>query len=355
MKRVLVVLALATPAACGGAAVTPARSFESPTALRGAVTGYPAGVVPDATIVEVTRRELRNDPATRAQTVGVSSDHGVLVLAGSVTTLLSAQRALDIAHLVRGVRAIVDHVDLAAVPRPDHDLELAVDEALRQDPLAERERLVTRVQRGAVLLTGEVDSPAVQSAVLRDIQAIPGVVAVVDDLVVEHLTAPDGLLAETVRRSLAQDPWLDGSRIRVDALRGMVRLDGWVTAPPMRARAEADAWTAAPVAVDAKEIRADQFADDGTLRGSPNAARSDGDLEQSLLDAFLHDDRIIPPFAPKVDVRNGVVVLSGAAPNAVSARAVEADAWSLPGARGVLDLLTAPSEHPAGVGNMQRR
>lgn len=349
-------LALASLAACStGAAVSPPPTYESPAALRGATTGYPAGVVPDARIEEVARRELKDDSATRAQAIGVTSDHGILVLTGSPSTLLASQRALELAHLVRGVRAIVNRVDLAAVPRPDLDLKLAIEEALRRDPLTARDRLYTRVQGGAVRLTGEADSPAVRAAVLADVAAIPGVVAIVDDLAVERATAPDGLLASTIRRTLADDPWLDGSRVTVDAQSGDVRLGGWVASPRERARAEADAWTAAPAAVDAGGIRVDRFADDGTLRGSPDTPRPDGDLEQSLLDAFLHDGRITPPFAPKVDVRNGVVVLSGAAPNPDTARAVVADAWSLPGVRGVLDLVTAPGEAPAGVGNMQRR
>lgn len=356
VRRLVLAVALSSTVACGGggAAVTPPPAFESPAALRGAVTGYPRGVVPDATIAAVARRELANDAATRNERIGISSDDGVLVLSGSVTTLLAVQRALDIAHLVRGVRAIVDRMDLAAVPRPDHDLEVAAMLALRQDPVTARERLDVRVQGGALLLTGEVDSPAVRAAVLADLQSIPGIVAVLDDLVVEHVTAPDALLAETIRRTLAADPWLDGSRVQVDAVRGMVRLDGWVRSVQGLSRAIADTWTAAPASVDGGGIRVDRFADDGTLRASAETRRSDGDLAQSLLDAFLHDDRITPPFAPKVDVRNGVVVLTGAAPNPASARAVDADAWNLPGVRGVLDLVTAPGERPGDPGDLRR-
>jgi len=353
VRRLLFLLALASTAACGGVAVvTPPPTYESPVALRGAITGYPAGVVPDEWIVAVAQRELKDDPATRTETIGVTSDHGVLVLNGSVTTLLAAQRALDIAHLVRGVRAIVDTIDLAPLPRPDHGLELAAEAALQRDPVTARQRLQVRVQGGAALLTGAVDSPAVQNAVLEDLQAIPGVLAVLDEVIVRHVTAPDALLAAAVRRSISEDPWLDGSRIRVDSRRGVVRLDGWVATPQERARAEADAWTASPDGVDARGVEVDRFADDGTLRGSPNTPRSDGDLEQSFLDALLHDGRVTP-FVPKVYVQGGIVVLSGVAPNPAAARAVDADARNLPGVRAVLDLVTAPSEFPAGVGNMQ--
>jgi osmotically-inducible protein OsmY len=288
----------------------------------------------------VTQRELKDDPATETEAIGVTSDDGVLVLTGSVTKLLAERRALEIAHLVRGVRAIVDRIDLATVPRLDDGLELEAGAALRRDPVTARQRLQARVEHGTALLNGEVDSPAARSAALEDLQAIPGLVAVLDDVIVRHVTGPDALLATTVRRALSADPWLDGSRVQVDARRGVVRLDGWVTSPQGRARAEADAWTAVPAAVDAEALQVVPFADDGTLRASPRRARSDGDLEQSLLDAFLHDGRVTP-FVPRVYVQGGVVVLSGVAPNAAVARAVDEDAWNLPSVRAVRNFIRA--------------
>jgi len=343
----VVALALASTAACGGGgAVTPPPSFESPAALRGAVTGYPAGVVPDAWIIAVAQRELKDDPVTRTEAIGATSDHGILVLTGSVTTVLAAQRALDIAHLVRGVRAIVDRIDLAAVPRPDNDLELESGSALRRDPVTARQRLQAHVEHGVALLTGEVDSPAIRTAALEDLQAIPGLVSVLDDVIVQSVTGPDALLAAAVRRSVSVDPWLDGSRVHVDARRGVVRLDGWVTSPQERARAEADAWTGSPGDVDVQALQVVPFADDGTLRGAPRTPRSDGDLEQSLLDAFLHDGRVTP-FVPRVYVQGGVVVLSGVAPNAAVARAVDDDAWNLPGVRAVRNFVRVRGATPS--------
>jgi hyperosmotically inducible protein len=353
--RLLVALALASTAACGGGGtVTPPPSFESPAALRGAVTGYPAGVVPDAWIVAVAQRELKDDPATRTETIGVTSDHGVLVLTGSVTTILAQQRALEIAHLVRGVRAIVDRIHLAAVPWPDNDLDLEAAGALRRDPVTARQGLQVHVEHGSALLTGEVDSPAVRSAALADLRAIPGLVSVLDDVIVRDVAGPDALLAAAVRRAVSTDPWLDGSRVRVDARRGAARLDGWVANPQERARAEADAWTASPSSVDAQALQVVPFADDGTLRGSPRTPRSDPDLEQSLLDAFLHDGRVTP-FVPRVYVQGGVVVLSGVAPNAAVAHAVDDDAWNLPGVRGVRDFIRALPTVPPGADDMRGR
>jgi osmotically-inducible protein OsmY len=143
-------------------------------------------------------------------------------------------------------------------------------------------------------------------------------------------------LAAQVERLVREDAWLDDSHIRVSAVDGVVRLDGWVGSAAERARAENDAWAASPAGVDAKRLRLDGFIDDGTLRANPSTRRSDGELTQALLDAFVRDPRV-HPFAPTIEVRNGVVVLTGVAPNPYVARAVDDDARALPGVGDVRD------------------
>jgi osmotically-inducible protein OsmY len=104
--------------------------------------------------------------------------------------------------------------------------------------------------------------------------------------------------------------------------------------------------------VDASGLVIDQFTDDGTLRATPGRARSDADLEQSLLDAFVRDPRV-HPFSPAVAVRGGVVLLMGLAPNVHVARAVDDDARALPGVGAVRDELRALPA--AGAASMQPR
>lgn len=343
MRRVLVSLALTCwVVACGGSPPTPAP-LQAPAGLRGTTTFYPAGRVPDETIVATTLRELGSNPATRGESVGVTSDAGILVLRASVTTQLAARRVLEIAHLVRGVRGIVNQVSVAVEPRPDHELQLAVEGGLGRDPATTGQRVLAQVEVGTVRLSGEVDSDAVRQAMLDDVLSVRGVEGIVDDLRVRGTTGSDAHLAAAVRRRISDDVWLDASRVRVDVRGGIVRLDGWVGSPLERARAEAVAWSAAPAAVDTRALQVARFADDGTLRVSPAPSRSDADLDQSLRDVLVHDGRV-SPFTPTVDVHRGSVVLTGVAPNPGVARAVDADARNVPDVGAVLDYVkTGPA------------
>ena len=332
------VLCLALFPACAqtrsapGSVATPPRA---PAAIGGARDGS-AGQVPDDVIVRTVQRELGRDVATRAEAIGVDSEQGVLTLRGPVGNRLAERRAVEIAQVVRGVRAVVDRTEVTALPRPDYELDAAVAAALSRDPVTAGEGITPRSERGVVSLSGRVASNAARRAAEADALAVPGVLDVVNDLAVVPRKRTDARIAAEVERATRDDPWLDSSSVRAEVRSGVVTLSGWVGSAAEKARAEANAWDASPVAVTADALLVDQFVDDGTLRAARGARRLDGDLKQSLLDAFVRDPRV-HPFSPTVDVHDGVVVLSGVAPNPFVARAVDEDARDLPGGGPVLD------------------
>ncbi len=334
---VVAMLASSGGAIAGCAAKQPAV-LEAPKAPPDVATaGSPgAGVVPDGAIEKTTRRELARDALTAAERIGVDCENGIVTLTGPVSTRLAKQRAVDIAHVVRGVRAIVDRTQVATLPRPDYELDFAVAAALSRDRVTTQQRIAVRTHEGIVRLSGDVDSNAVRRIAEADALSVPGVLDAVNDLAVRPQRRADAQIAAEIERIVRDDPWLDDSRIRVAAERGVGRLAGWVGSAAEKARAENDAWASSPAGVDARGLRIDQFTDDGTLRAIPDRRRTDGDLEQALLDAFVRDPRV-HPFAPTVEVRSGVVVLTGVAPNPHVARAVDDDARALPGARDVRD------------------
>jgi hyperosmotically inducible protein len=310
------------------------------------MTGNPmdGGAVPDAAIVGVIRREMRADPVVAIQPVGVDATDGVVNLQGAVDSRLAEDRVLEIPRIVRGVRAVVDRIEVLPQPRPDYELDFEVAHALSSDPVTGGSHVSARAHLGVVYLSGDVSSEAERRIAARDALAIPGVRDVVNDLAVAARRFDEQRAAVAAARLLADDPWLDSSHVRVAVQDGTVRLSGWVGSPEEWSRAEADARTASPSgAADASGVRIDRWIDDGTLRGRPAVARSDGDLGQALLDAYVRDPRV-HPFVPTVDVHGAVVILTGVAPNPDAARAASADARNLPGAIGVRDYLkTAPS------------
>ena len=329
-------LAAGATGACGWHRPPAAQPLPAPPAIGGAENANPTGLVPDDVIVGTTQRELASNPWTAGERVGVDSAGGVLTLQGPVTNRLAKRRAVDVAHVVRGVRAIVDRTEVSALPRPDYELDSAVGKALSRDPVTAGLRVGVRTQEGVVLLSGHVGSSAARYAAESDAMAVPGVIDAVDSLSVVPAKRSDARIAAEVDRVVTDDPWLGASHIHVAVHDGVATLEGWVASAAERARATGDAWAASPVGVDAAALRVDQFTDDGTLRATPRTARTDGDLKQALLDALVRDPRV-HPFAPTVEVLDGVVVLTGVAPNRHVARALDDDARALPGAGSVED------------------
>jgi osmotically-inducible protein OsmY len=324
---------------------TPTASTPSDDETPGPSHASPARVA-DRDLVRVIVRQLDADPLVARERIRVVSDGGIVTLEGVVDAPLARHRAVAALHVVRGVRAVVDRLTVAA-PLPhasDGMLALAAAAALARDPaVPTQERIAARTRDGMVRLTGTVESDAARRIVEDDLAALPGVRDVRDDLAVDPRPQTDRALVRQIERILGDDPWIDRSDVHVAVSHGFAHLTGSVRSAAERARAESDARVASPLGLDASGLRITDAPDDGTLRSDPPATRPDGEIRQGLADACASDPRI-RPFVPEIDVRNGVVVLTGVAPSAEAARAAADDAIDIPGAVSVRDALrTTPA------------
>lgn len=348
MTPAVALLSAASLACLACASVSPPAP-ETPTdstrqeGLSGALHEPPARIS-DADLVRVIVRQLDSDPLVARERIRIVSAGGVVTLEGVVGASFVRHRAVAALHVVRGVRAVVDRLGVAAPRSSDGLLALAAAAALARDPaVPTQERIAAHTRDGMVRLTGTVESDAARRIVEDDLAALPGVRDVRDDLAVRPRPQPDGALARQVERMLVDNRWIDRSDVHVAVARGWVRLTGSVRSAAERARAESDAHSASPLGVDASLLRIVEAPDDGTLRLDPPATRPDADIRQNLADACASNPRV-RPFLPQIDVRNGVVVLTGVAPTPDAARAAEDDANDIPGAVSVRDALrTTPA------------
>lgn len=301
--------------------------------------------VPDATLEKVLAGELAADRAFVHPTIGITSRRGIVTLAGTVDSQWAKARAVELARVVRGVRAVVDRIDVLQRARPDYELDATVAYEVSRDPaIAEGERIVPHARDGVVNLTGLVDSAGARVVAERDVLRIQGVRSVTNHLEVSPHRREPGSVEALAKRLLRDDPWLGDMDVRVRVDDDALHLAGFVAGPRQWARARVDASLASSlVSVDMSSLSVDRGADDGTTREGPVAGRSDGDIGQALLDACVVDPRV-PPFVPTVDVVAGVVVLTGVAPNPRAAFAVADDARNVVGAAAVHDdLKTVPT------------
>ncbi len=321
-------------AACG----PPPATAHAPAPARYTATGgIDPGVVPDARIKAVLVRELERDRVVSTEHVGVDAENGIVTLTATVATQLAKERAVAVAHVVRGVRAVIDRIDVAPRPYDDLRLDIVVAGILSGDPVTRGQRVAAQSREGVVHLYGEMDSNAARQIAESDVLGIPGVQRVNDDIAVFPPTRSnqdDARMTETVKRFIGDDPFVDDANIRAWTVGGHVTLSGYVGSFEEKVRAEDDARTASPRGVDSSGLRVDVWTDDGTVRARPPLTLGDRQIGQALLDAYVEDTRV-HPFAPSIDVRDRVVILTGVAPNAEAKAAAAEDAGN---ATGVVDV-----------------
>jgi osmotically-inducible protein OsmY len=329
--------ALALVGSGGVACGPPAVTEHAPAPVRYTATGaIDPGVVPDTTIKAVLERQLKGDGVVSAEHIGVDVEDGIVTLEATVATQIAKERAVAITQIVRGVRATIDRIDVAEHPHEDHQLDVVVAGILSADPVTSGQRIAARAHDGVVSLSGEVDSYATRQITEDDVLGIPGVLRVTDDMAVFPRKTSDARMTETVKRFLGDDPWLDDAHVNVSTSNDHVTLGGFVDSDEEKVRAENDAHMACPRGLDASGLRVDPWTGDGTLRAKPPLMRGDRDIGQAILDAYVDDPRV-HPFAPAIDVRDRVVILTGIAPNAEAKQAALEDASNTAGVADVRD------------------
>ena len=95
----------------------------------------PAG--DDAQISRRAERELSADHAVPSDRVRISASEGILTLSGTVDTLGAKKRAVKVARVVRGVRCVIDRLEVTPASRPDGEIREGVILALARDPAAD--------------------------------------------------------------------------------------------------------------------------------------------------------------------------------------------------------------------------
>lgn len=112
---------------------------------------------------------IRGAPMGATGAIGIEVNKGVVVLTGSVVSLVSKRLAGVIAWWVPGTRDVVNGlaVEPAEEDGPDRIAE-AVNIILEKDPLVDVSRIKVGVRNSVVRLTGSVQDPAQRSAAERD-------------------------------------------------------------------------------------------------------------------------------------------------------------------------------------------
>jgi osmotically-inducible protein OsmY len=304
--------------------------------------------ISDNEITKAVDQQLLINSTTPSHMIDVKTNEGIVTLSGAVNNLLTKDRAVKVAQMVRGVRAVVDKITVDTPDRNDLSLESDVNAALYHNPATTFYQITIDANEGVVSLNGTVDSW--QEKLLSEFVAksVKGVKGIVNDIEVAYKTdRADIEIEEEIKQAMNYDVRLDNGFIDVEVDQGKVSLSGSVGSAAEKQHAITKAWVAGVTMVDSKDLDVKDLARNENLRKEKYVHKTDDEIKQAIKDAFLYDPRVLS-FNPEVSVNNGYVTLSGVVNNLQAKRAAENDARNVVGVFGVtnnlevspLDLLT---------------
>jgi osmotically-inducible protein OsmY len=337
----------------GTAAVAAVFLLTAPAALAAgtATTNHPLA---DSKVKSAIEDEFLTDATVPFHAVDVKVLDGVVTLSGTVDTLLARDRAVDLARSIRGVRSVVNELQVKPVPRSDADLHRDIEEALATDPAADSYEVKVSVADGVATLTGTVDSWQEKRIVGRVVEGVRGVKRVDNDLTFRiPATRPDAEIQAEIRDRLHWDARVDDGLVNVVVNDGEVRLSGAVGSALERAYARGDAWVPGVKRVDDSDLKVEWWARD-EMRRDKYVFKSDDQIRRAVEDTFLYDPRVLS-FKPRVEVDNGTVTLSGVVDNAEARRAAERDARNTVGVLMVRNHLQVRPANAVGDATITRK
>jgi len=305
------------------------------------LSGRAAVNIADPDITHQINSEFLYDPAVPLPTIKVSTDHGIVTLSGRVSNLLARERATRIAETVRGVRSVINRIEVKPrVHRSAKWLRQAVKNALLYDAATDAyEITVNADDQGQVSLKGSVDSMAERQLAETVASGVTGVTSVSDSIVIRPRTQRlDSELQKEIQQRLHWDRLVDDGLIIIEVKDGKATLSGAVGSAAEKRRAAADAWVAGIREVDNASLEVEKWARDDELRKNKYATRPDLEIINAVRDALVYDPRV-NAIELQVRVDKGVVTLRGVVDNIKAMMAAQRDAHNTVGVVQVNSLI----------------
>lgn len=318
----------------------------------------PRVALDDADIEGAVQNELLLSEAVPARLIDVQVSDGVATLTGRVDSLLAKRRAEAVAEAVRGVRSVIDRLQVEPPrERTDREIREHIRNALFYNAATESFELSVAVQDGVVTLTGSVESWAERRLAENVAAAAAGVKAVRNRVEVAHVTQRSNAeIRADVQKLLAADARVEDALIDVRVEDGIVSLRGTVGSAAERSRAIQDAWVAGVERVRAEQLQVEWWARDRFRRdgSDPLRMKSDQAIREAVEDALLRDPRVLS-YEPRIEVENGIVILRGTVESLQAKRAAVEDARNTAGVWRVRDYLKVRRDEPADDAQIEKR
>lgn len=308
--------------------------------------GQPTPNIDDNSISMAVDAALLRDDRVAAHLVDTQTTDGVVTLSGSVDSLLARDRAVQVTETIKGVRSIINRIEVIPEQRTDSVILGDIKKALTRDPATDAYEVTTRVKDGKVTLSGTVDSWAEKQLAAQVVKGVKGVVDIENNIELLYKSRrPDAEIKPEVEQRLAFDPYVNDTLIDVSVDQGKVHLKGSVGSPAERTNAYVDAFVQGVYQVNIAELIVEPWLDNQMVKNKKVDFHTDAQVEQAIKDALLYDPRVYM-FNIDVESVNGRVSLTGTVDNLMAKRAAEQDAKNT---LGVYEVVNRVKVRPADL------
>jgi osmotically-inducible protein OsmY len=199
----------------------------------------------DKTLRQQLIDELDFEPSIDSANIGVAVDDGVVTLTGHAPTYAQKTMAANVAKRIKGVRAIVQEIDVRPpfAGEGDEDIARRALNVISWDVTIPRDAIKVQVAHGFVTLTGEVDWDYQRRAAEHDVRKLSGVVGVANAIAIKAKT-DEGDIKRRIEDALERNADIEASGVSVEVKDGRVILQGKVRAWYERDVLERAAWSA---------------------------------------------------------------------------------------------------------------
>ena len=190
--------------------------------------------------------ELTWDPAVNAAQIRVEVKDGLVTLAGRVESFAEKWAADSAAKRVSGVKALALEIRVERTrfrDLTDADIARAAENALKWHAHVPQDRIEVTVEKGWIILEGEVEKQFEKETVRQAVLHLAGVTGVSNQIVLKPKVEPTQVKAK-IEAAFQRSAIVDARRITVKAEGGKVILTGTVSTWVEYQDAERAAWAA---------------------------------------------------------------------------------------------------------------
>jgi osmotically-inducible protein OsmY len=305
------------------------------------ISGSAAYELTDAAIENAVEQQLLADQVIPAYRITPECTRGVVSLKGTVSSILTKERALNIAETVKGVRSVINLIEVSPVKdKSDTRLENDAMQALLMNPATSLFDISVSADEKTVTLTGTVDSFREKQLAGTVVKGVSGVEALENKISISYaVERTDQEIQAEIEQGLLWDALVDHELVEVQVKNGRVTLAGTIGSAAEKTRTISDSWVAGVKEIDAADLDVARWARDDDLRASKYVPKSDEQIENAVMMSLTLDPRISSTADIEIMSSDGTVTLKGTVDYLQARRAAAQDARNTVGVLQVRNYL----------------